>query len=46
MVSEPEKTFMISALTGEGCRELTFAIMEHLERNARTEPAESTEDTA
>jgi GTPase len=45
LVSEPEKTFIISALTGEGCRELTFAIMEHLERNARTEPAESTQDT-
>ena len=42
-VSEPEKTFIISALTGEGGRELTFAIMEHLERNARTEPAESAE---
>lgn len=24
--------FLISALTGEGCRELSFAIMEHLER--------------
>ncbi len=45
LVAEPEKTFIISALTGEGCRALTFAIMEHLERNARTEPAESTQDT-
>jgi GTPase len=35
LVSEPEKTFIISALTGEGGRELTFAIMEHLERNRR-----------
>ena len=26
------KSFIISALTGEGCRELVFAIMEHLER--------------
>jgi GTPase len=43
LVSEPEKTFIISALTGEGGRELTFAIMDHLERNARTEPAEDTE---
>jgi len=42
LVSEPGKSFIISALTGEGGRELTFAIMEHLERNARTEPAEST----
>ena len=28
--------FEISALTGEGCRMLTFAIMEHLERSPRT----------
>jgi len=26
------KSFIISALTGEGCRELAFAVMEHLER--------------
>jgi GTP-binding protein len=26
-----EKSFIISALTGEGCRELTYAIMEYLE---------------
>ncbi|MBI2295437.1 MAG: GTPase ObgE [Betaproteobacteria bacterium] len=26
------KSFIISALTGDGCRELVFAIMEHLER--------------
>ncbi len=26
------KTFIISALTGEGCKELTYAIMEHLEQ--------------
>ncbi len=45
LVSEPEKTFIISALTGEGGRELTFAIMDHLERNARTEPAEDTESS-
>ena len=45
LVSEPEKTFIISALTGEGGRELTFAIMAHLQRYARTEPAESTENT-
>jgi GTP-binding protein len=25
------KTFMISALTGEGCRELVYAVMDHLE---------------
>jgi GTPase len=45
LVSRPEKTFIISALTGEGGRELTFAIMEHLQRTARTEPAEHAEDT-
>ena len=27
------KSFIISALTGEGCKELTYAIMEYLERN-------------
>ncbi|MDD5176004.1 MAG: GTPase ObgE [Sterolibacterium sp.] len=27
-----EKSFVISAINGEGCRELTFAIMAHLER--------------
>lgn len=28
-----EKSFIISALTGEGCRELIFAVMQHLEQN-------------
>ncbi|MEK7842616.1 MAG: Obg family GTPase CgtA, partial [Pseudomonadota bacterium] len=28
------KSFIISALTGEGCKELTYAIMEHLEQEA------------
>jgi GTP-binding protein len=27
-----EKSFIVSALTGEGCKELTYAIMEYLER--------------
>jgi GTP-binding protein len=27
------KSFIISALTGEGCKELTFSIMEYLEQN-------------
>jgi GTP-binding protein len=45
LVSEPEKTFIISALTGEGGRGLTFAIMDHLQRTARTEPAAHAEDT-
>ena len=26
------KSFIISALTGEGCRELAYAVMEHLEQ--------------
>ena len=45
LVSEPEKTFIISALTGEGGRELTVAIMDHLQRNVRTESAENAEST-
>ena len=28
------KSFIISALTGEGCRELVFAVMKHLEQDA------------
>ncbi|MBC7945818.1 MAG: GTPase ObgE [Burkholderiales bacterium] len=36
----PEKSFVISALTGEGCRELVFAIMEHLEQHADEAKAE------
>ena len=28
------KSFIISALTGEGCRELAFAVMEHLESDS------------
>jgi GTP-binding protein len=28
------KSFIISALTGEGCRELVFAVMKHLEQEA------------
>jgi GTP-binding protein len=28
------KSFIISALTGEGCRELSFAVMEHLEQTS------------
>lgn len=27
------KSFIISALIGKGCKELTYAIMEHLEQN-------------
>ncbi len=35
------RTFIVSALTGEGCRELTFAIMEHLEERRAAEEAEA-----
>ncbi len=35
----PGKAFLISALTGEGCTELTYAIMEHLDKtHASSEP--------
>ena len=30
------KSFIISALTGEGCKELTYAIMEYLDENKET----------
>ena len=30
------KSFIISALTGEGCKELTYAIMEYLDKNKET----------
>ena len=32
-----EKSFIISALTGEGCRELIFEVMQYLEQNRGTE---------
>ena len=31
-----EKSFIISALTGEGCKELIFAVMQYLEQNRGT----------
>jgi GTP-binding protein len=31
------KSFIISALTGEGCRELSFAVMNHLEQDSGSE---------
>ncbi|MEQ1882028.1 MAG: Obg family GTPase CgtA [Burkholderiales bacterium] len=42
--AQPEKTFIISAITGEGCRELTFAIMDHLDRTRAAEPLEAIAD--
>lgn len=38
-----ERHFVISAINGEGCRELTFAIMEHLEARRQHENPDSTE---
>jgi len=38
------KCFIISALNGEGCKELTYAIMDYLEQNRRT--AEEAEESA
>jgi GTP-binding protein len=35
------KTFIISALTGEGCRELVYAIMAHLDEQRSAEPEPS-----
>ncbi|HUF21687.1 MAG TPA: GTPase ObgE [Burkholderiales bacterium] len=35
----PERHFIISALTGKGCDELMYAIMDHLERTAANEAA-------
>jgi GTPase len=42
--ARPEKTFIISAITGEGCRELTFAIMDHLDRTRAAEPIDAIAD--
>jgi putative protein kinase ArgK-like GTPase of G3E family len=35
------KSFIISALTGEGCRELAFAVMDHLEQQRSSAAAMS-----
>jgi GTP-binding protein len=35
--AEPARVFTISALTGQGCRELTFAIADFLDQAARAE---------
>jgi GTP-binding protein len=37
------KSFIISALTGEGCRELTYAVMEHLEQHKSEDAKEEQE---
>jgi GTP-binding protein len=33
------KTFIISALTGEGCQALVYAVMDHLDLEQRTNAA-------
>ncbi|MGB9150591.1 MAG: GTPase ObgE [Burkholderiales bacterium] len=33
-----KKYFVISAMTGDGCKELTYAIMDHITEHARPEP--------
>jgi GTP-binding protein len=38
---KPKKHFVISAISGEGCREVTFAVMEHLEQLRKHEKADS-----
>jgi GTP-binding protein len=38
---EVEKHFVISAINGAGCRELTFAIMDHLDQHKRHEQDEA-----
>jgi GTP-binding protein len=43
------ESFIISAVTGEGCKELTYAIMAHLEREAadgNQEPSKSSSEPA
>jgi GTPase len=37
--------FVISAVKGEGCRELTFAIMEHIEKQREEQQAHEIEDS-
>ncbi|PKO83673.1 MAG: GTPase ObgE [Betaproteobacteria bacterium HGW-Betaproteobacteria-11] len=49
---QPERYFVISAISGEGCREVCYAIMEHLEAHRRSpayveptpEPVDATEN--
>jgi GTP-binding protein len=38
--------FVISAVKGDGCRELTFAIMEHIEKQREEQQAHEIEDSA
>jgi GTP-binding protein len=38
---KPKKHFVISAISREGCREVSFAVMDHLEQNRKHETADS-----
>jgi GTP-binding protein len=40
-----DKSFIISALTGTGCKELTFAIMEHLDQNKEASTAKDAKES-
>jgi GTP-binding protein len=40
------KSFIISALTGEGCRELAFAVMDHLDRAPQSGERDSAQPVA
>lgn len=42
----PERHFIISALTGKGCDELMYAIMDHLERTTANETASEPQNAA
>ncbi|MBK8760910.1 MAG: GTPase ObgE [Sulfuritalea sp.] len=37
---KPKKHFVISAISGEGCREVTYAVMDHLEQLRKHEKAD------
>ncbi len=39
-----DRHFAISAIRGEGCRELTFAIMDHLDQHRHPEAADAQAD--
>jgi GTP-binding protein len=40
------KSFIISALSGEGCKELTYAIMDYLDQEAEKAPVDDHQDKA
>ncbi|MGH6628446.1 MAG: Obg family GTPase CgtA [Burkholderiales bacterium] len=45
LVANPERTLIISALTGKGCRELAYAMMEYLQPSAVAEEPASSHET-